>query len=113
MIFSAIIPFESGQKAMTENNVKFLDEWDNPSWLVAHPDFDGVEEFKKKLLAEYKTIITAWRKALDKDQSNRVSYTEFHQVARKVRSCSIILNQFEVVFQKAQLKYIISWYRTF
>lgn len=63
---------------LTEDSLLFLDKWQCPPYLWERPDFEAKERFKSMLVKRHHgNALLAWRKALDKDASMRVSYDEF------------------------------------
>eukprot|EP00746_Dinoflagellata_sp_MGD_P167835 gnl/MRDRNA2_/MRDRNA2_98775_c0_seq1.p1 gnl/MRDRNA2_/MRDRNA2_98775_c0~~gnl/MRDRNA2_/MRDRNA2_98775_c0_seq1.p1 ORF type:complete len:768 (+),score=140.77 gnl/MRDRNA2_/MRDRNA2_98775_c0_seq1:99-2402(+) len=65
-------------------DLEWLDGWNPPVWLRAKPNFTALQEFKGVLIEQYGTYIKAWRRCLDTDESNRVSWTEFQQACGKL-----------------------------
>jgi len=58
-------------------DLSFLDRWSPPPYLFARPDHQGLENLKGALRERHKTLLRAWRRALDKDATMRVSWDEF------------------------------------
>lgn len=76
---------QSSMGRLTENEVKFLDNWDCPEYIFEEVDADLFDRFREILLARYgDNALLAWRKALDKDASMRVSYYEFTATVKKL-----------------------------
>eukprot|EP00746_Dinoflagellata_sp_MGD_P005116 gnl/MRDRNA2_/MRDRNA2_109904_c0_seq1.p1 gnl/MRDRNA2_/MRDRNA2_109904_c0~~gnl/MRDRNA2_/MRDRNA2_109904_c0_seq1.p1 ORF type:complete len:608 (-),score=101.55 gnl/MRDRNA2_/MRDRNA2_109904_c0_seq1:11-1834(-) len=64
--------------------MKFLDNWDCPPWLMATPDFTGAQEFKRRLLTKYRgNAIVAWHFGLDRDNLMRVSWYDFAEAGKR------------------------------
>lgn len=61
----------------TVQDVAFLDKWSPTPWLMADPSEEDRERFIKALTHRFPNLIVAWRKLLDRDNKNKVSYKEF------------------------------------
>lgn len=72
------------KKYITENDVVFMDDWKPPEWLMAQPNKDAADEMKRLLMRRYKHLLKAWRIALDRDNSNRCSWHEFQEGAKRI-----------------------------
>jgi len=70
---------------ITYQELKCLDKWKPQPWLLAEPNEQAAEAFRKVLRHQYKHMVKAWRLAVDRDGSNRVSWNEFQEVARRVK----------------------------
>jgi len=66
-------------------DLEWLDAWEAPPWLSAEPDRQAWEQFFEALMKIYEEPLKAWRRCLDTDDSNCVSYVEFLQSAREVK----------------------------
>jgi len=75
----------SNSGSFTAQDVSFLDKWNPTPWLVAEPNHEGAESFIAGLRAKYPSLLVAWRKVLDQNNSNRVNYKEFVQTCRTMR----------------------------
>lgn len=71
--------------SFTVQDIAFLDRWGPTSWLSADPSVEGKERFMKALKSRYPNLIVAWRKLLDRDNSNKVSYKEFLEACRVLK----------------------------
>lgn len=68
---------------LSELEVAVIDQWKYPPWLTALPDHDGARAFKQYLLRKHgDNPIRAWRKALDKNSTMRVSWDIFEAYCR-------------------------------
>lgn len=77
------LPLNSGIIFLSD--LEWLDLWQAPSYLYAEPNREAWEKFRGMLLQMYKTPLNAWRKALDIDDSNEVSFFEFQKACEKVK----------------------------
>jgi Ca2+-binding EF-hand superfamily protein len=66
------------------DDLVWLDSWPAPGWLAARPDHPAAEKLKELLIEKYGNFIQAWRRALDTDSSNRVSWSEFQEACSRV-----------------------------
>jgi hypothetical protein len=66
-------------------DVVFLDKWEPTKWLSSSPDTADKDRFVALLRSRYSNIIVAWRKLLDHDDTNRVSYKGFCEACRAVK----------------------------
>lgn len=66
-------------------DLDWLDNWTPPVWLSAKPDSRALRELKNMLIERYHSMIQAWRRCLDFDGSNKVSWSEFVQAAERLR----------------------------
>lgn len=66
------------------NEMRFLDHWDCPPWLMAAPDFTGAQEFKTRLKSKYRgNAIVAWHFGLDLNHMMRISWQEFEEAGKR------------------------------
>lgn len=63
----------------------WLDAWDPPAWLSHPPDPAALVEFLALVNSEYEAPLKAWRKLMDADSDNMVSWVEFSNACRKVK----------------------------
>merc|ERR1740121_1109086 len=64
--------------SISQTELRFLDVWKPPAYLWEEPDSEAFDRFKQALLVKHNgNPLLAWRRALDKDSSMRVSYEEF------------------------------------
>jgi len=67
-----------GQQQISYDELCFLDKWKPPGYLWEEPDKAARIKFQEALVARHGgNPLLAWRRALDKDSSMRVSYEEF------------------------------------
>jgi len=71
-----------GKKYIHEEDLRFLDSWRMPPWLVCIPEMQAALDFKRHLQHRYGNSLRAWRLALDKDFSNFCNWHEFHKAAK-------------------------------
>mmetsp|Transcript_43351 Transcript_43351/g.81418 ORF Transcript_43351/g.81418 Transcript_43351/m.81418 type:complete len:776 (+) Transcript_43351:86-2413(+) len=60
----------------------FLDKWDPAPFLCASPDLEEKDRFLSALRSRYASLIVGWRRILDRDNKNRVSYKDFSDACR-------------------------------
>mmetsp|Transcript_45237 Transcript_45237/g.98145 ORF Transcript_45237/g.98145 Transcript_45237/m.98145 type:complete len:622 (+) Transcript_45237:3-1868(+) len=70
---------------ISDEDVAFLDSWQPAVWILAEPDPEGKERFKQFLLARFPNYIQAWRRLLDRDESNKLCWREFKDACDWVR----------------------------
>jgi hypothetical protein len=73
-----------GSKCLVESDLLFLDKWKPLPFLVASPSKRAMEEFKALLLRHFKRYLRAWRRLIDKDNSNRCNWDEFLAACKKL-----------------------------
>lgn len=74
-----------GARYLTETGMLFMDAWRPPVWLTSPgANNAAAEAMKAQLTRRYKRLLKAWRLAMDGDGSNRVSWQEFEECAKKV-----------------------------
>lgn len=73
-----------GCSMITLDDLEWLDRWRAPEYLSAEPDDAAWAELKDLLLQNYKQPLKAWRTCLDKDNSNRISWSEFYDACKQV-----------------------------
>jgi len=69
----------------TVQDTSFLDRWGPTPWLMADPSEENKQGFLTALRSRYPNLIVAWRKVLDKNNSNKVSYKEFLEACRTLK----------------------------
>lgn len=75
----------AGKANVTADEMAFLDAWKCPDYLWVQPDNQARAAFQHALAARHGgNHIIAWRKALDKDKSMRVSFSEFTETSRNL-----------------------------
>mmetsp|Transcript_78033 Transcript_78033/g.171066 ORF Transcript_78033/g.171066 Transcript_78033/m.171066 type:complete len:777 (-) Transcript_78033:2325-4655(-) len=74
-----------GCGVITKADLEWLDRWNPTEWIAADPDPQALEEFKARLVQLFGHPLAAWRKALDSDDSNRVTWHEFLAVCKRFR----------------------------
>lgn len=63
---------------ISPDEMVFFERWRPLAYLWEDPDFEALERFREALCAKYHgNALLAWRRALDKDSSMRISYDEF------------------------------------
>lgn len=77
---------EPGARYLKEEDLRFLDRWKPPLWLLSKPNQRAAEEFKKKLLGRFPGdhVLRGWRTVLDTDNSNQVSWPEFERGCKSI-----------------------------
>jgi len=73
-----------GAGVITRADLEWLDDWKPVEWVYATPDPDAWQELKELLVATYGHPLRAWRKALDLDDSNAISWREFRNACREM-----------------------------
>mmetsp|Transcript_43012 Transcript_43012/g.98859 ORF Transcript_43012/g.98859 Transcript_43012/m.98859 type:complete len:770 (+) Transcript_43012:94-2403(+) len=71
-----------GVGVFTIQDVAFLDKWEPTPWLCGDPDEKEKDKFLNTLRQHYPSLIVAWRRLLDKDNTNSVSYKDFCEACR-------------------------------
>mmetsp|Transcript_51634 Transcript_51634/g.92747 ORF Transcript_51634/g.92747 Transcript_51634/m.92747 type:complete len:807 (-) Transcript_51634:50-2470(-) len=66
-----------GKKAITLEDVAFLDGWKPPAYLVAEPNEEAANEMRQLMIDKYGHFLRAWRTVMDKDNSNTCNWNEF------------------------------------
>ena len=64
--------------------MEFFARWHPPEWLTAHPDYTGLDIFKYRLLGKYDNYVKAWRKCLDLESCNKVSWSQFKKACTEI-----------------------------
>ena len=82
-IFQAIC-HKPGVRVMIQHDIQFMDEWDPPEWLLEDPSEKDAFDFVQMMADRERDLVRAWRKILDKDGSNRVSWFEFKEAAKRL-----------------------------
>lgn len=72
------------KRFLLETDLSLLDSWHPPEYLTGKPSADAAAQLRQSLLRKYDSYLAAWREALDRDDSNCVSWQEFKQGAKKV-----------------------------
>jgi hypothetical protein len=68
----------SGKGSISQEELSFLDKWSPPPYFWEAPDYTARKKFEEALMHRHnENMLMAWRRALDKDNSMRVSYEEF------------------------------------
>lgn len=74
-----------GVGSITAQDVGFLDKWEPTPWLCADADFKEKDRFIAALRSRYTYLIVAWRRLLDRENTNRVSFKDFGVACRFLR----------------------------
>jgi len=82
-IFQALDSLGCG--LITIEDLEWLDRWEAPEYLSAEPDEEAWHELKELFIKAYKHPLRAWRVCLDRDNSNRLAWSEFQEACKKVR----------------------------
>eukprot|EP00931_Biecheleriopsis_adriatica_P116417 TRINITY_DN92055_c0_g1_i1.p1 TRINITY_DN92055_c0_g1~~TRINITY_DN92055_c0_g1_i1.p1 ORF type:complete len:774 (+),score=171.97 TRINITY_DN92055_c0_g1_i1:64-2385(+) len=83
LLFSSLDSMGCG--LITEEDLEWLDRWDAPAFLAAEPNYQAWSDLKELLVKIHGHPLRAWRKALDRDNSNRIAWVEFKEACKKVR----------------------------
>eukprot|EP00930_Biecheleria_cincta_P031522 TRINITY_DN21877_c0_g2_i1.p1 TRINITY_DN21877_c0_g2~~TRINITY_DN21877_c0_g2_i1.p1 ORF type:complete len:719 (+),score=126.57 TRINITY_DN21877_c0_g2_i1:73-2229(+) len=75
----------SGVGSITSEDVTFLDKWEPVPWLYTDAAREEKERFLAVLRSRYVSIIVAWRRLFDQNNTNRAWYKDFCQVCRVLR----------------------------
>jgi len=70
---------------LTRADLEWLDGWDPPEWVCAEPDPEAWEKLRELLLERYDHPLMAWRNLLDRNNSNKISWSEFEAACHEVR----------------------------
>lgn len=73
-----------GGKEIREEDMRFLDKWKPPEFLLVPPNPQAMEKVKSILLDEFGHYLKAWRRLLDLDSSNRCTWSEFKEACKKI-----------------------------
>jgi Ca2+-binding EF-hand superfamily protein len=73
-----------GGKEIREEDMRFLDKWKPPEFLLVPPNRQAMEMVKSMLLDEFGHYLKAWRRLLDLDSSNRCTWSEFKEACKKI-----------------------------
>jgi len=65
-------------------DMEWLDGWQPTEWLVAEPDEDEWSKIRAVLENEFGSLLRAWRKELDKDNSNKLTWPEWREACRRL-----------------------------
>jgi Ca2+-binding EF-hand superfamily protein len=69
---------------VSKADLQWLDKWSPPEWLCEEADQEAWEHFRARIQRIYPHPLAAWRKLLDVDSSNSVSWSEFTEAAARV-----------------------------
>jgi len=69
----------SGLGHVHTSDIGFLDKWQPVPYLFAQYNWKGLQRLKDALIFQHNSLLRAWRKALDKDSTMRISWDEFYQ----------------------------------
>lgn len=72
------------KKAITLEDLLFMDLWKPPAYLVAQPNPVAAEDIRQMLKDKYGHPLRAWRQAMDKDNSNTCNWYEFLAASRSL-----------------------------
>jgi hypothetical protein len=65
-------------------DLEWLDRWKPPPWLSAAPDETAWSELRALMRLTHEHPLVAWRNLFDEDDSNRVTWREFHRGCAQV-----------------------------
>eukprot|EP00928_Gymnodinium_smaydae_P013317 TRINITY_DN14869_c0_g2_i1.p1 TRINITY_DN14869_c0_g2~~TRINITY_DN14869_c0_g2_i1.p1 ORF type:complete len:625 (+),score=117.25 TRINITY_DN14869_c0_g2_i1:126-2000(+) len=65
-------------------DLEWLDDWNPPLFLMASPDPEAWAKIRSAMLDKYKHPLRAWRRLLDLDGSNQVSWREFSDACHQL-----------------------------
>mmetsp|Transcript_60067 Transcript_60067/g.143083 ORF Transcript_60067/g.143083 Transcript_60067/m.143083 type:complete len:886 (+) Transcript_60067:152-2809(+) len=68
-----------------QTDLEWLDKWQPPEWLIALPDQDALDELQRTLLKVGGQPLHVWRRFLDTDDTNCVSWIEFENACEQVK----------------------------
>lgn len=75
-----------GRKTLEDSDLRFLDRWTPSPYFLVEANQAAKEEVKELLNQKYNGhFMKAWRHLLDKDGSNRVTWSEFQAACAKLR----------------------------
>jgi len=75
----------AGKKYIEEDDLRFIDTWRMPPWLVCVPEKQAAHDFRRHLRHKYGNSLRAWRLALDRDFSNFCNWHEFQKACKFLR----------------------------
>lgn len=70
---------------LSVKDLMWLDSWEAPPWLSAEPDEEAWKQLLSRMMSIHQQPLRAWRRCLDTDDSNCVSYVEFQQAVKSVK----------------------------
>eukprot|EP00931_Biecheleriopsis_adriatica_P022248 TRINITY_DN14351_c0_g2_i1.p1 TRINITY_DN14351_c0_g2~~TRINITY_DN14351_c0_g2_i1.p1 ORF type:complete len:803 (-),score=174.13 TRINITY_DN14351_c0_g2_i1:52-2460(-) len=73
------------KKALTLEDIEFLDGWKPPAYLIAEPNPQAAEDIRKMMKDKYGHYLRAWRTVMDKDNSNTCNWYEFVAAMKHLR----------------------------
>ncbi|CAE7418102.1 unnamed protein product [Symbiodinium natans] len=73
------------KKALTLDDLLFMDIWKPPAYLVAEPNPEAATQIRTLLKEKYGHLLRAWRQAMDKDNSNTCNWYEFLAASRSLK----------------------------
>lgn len=74
----------SGLGIVHTADIAFLDKWHPVPYLFAEYNWKGLQRLKDALVFQHASLLKAWRKALDKDSTMRISWDEFSQACMAI-----------------------------
>merc|ERR1740121_1536149 len=72
-----------GCQVITKGDLEWLDRWAPQEWLYSVPDPAALQEVRELLVRAYGHPLAAWRKELDADDSNNVTWLEWREACRR------------------------------
>jgi hypothetical protein len=73
-----------GGSLITFADLEWLDGWQPTAWLVAEPDEETWTKIRASLEEKYGSVLCAWRKELDLDNSNKLTWPEWCQSCHRL-----------------------------
>jgi len=62
----------------------FFDKWQPPPYIFVEPSFEGLKRMKEVFIETKGNLLAAWRKALDRDGTMRISWDEWRHACSEL-----------------------------
>eukprot|EP00928_Gymnodinium_smaydae_P011381 TRINITY_DN14208_c0_g1_i1.p1 TRINITY_DN14208_c0_g1~~TRINITY_DN14208_c0_g1_i1.p1 ORF type:complete len:754 (+),score=169.28 TRINITY_DN14208_c0_g1_i1:99-2360(+) len=89
-----------GFGVLHRSDMEWLDRWRPVEWICAEPDFEALDQLKQLFLKTFGHLLRAWRCALDRDDSNTVTWTEFRDACKRIKFNGNILGAWRALDAK-------------
>jgi len=73
-----------GRGQFLREDLFFLEKWRPLPILLAKPNCEAANELRTLLLKRFGSFLKAWRRVMDKDSSNHVSWAEFEHACKRL-----------------------------
>jgi len=75
----------SGGGFICKTDLEWLDKWQPAEWLTVGPDEFAWRQLNDVLVNKFGHILKAWFSELDTDNSNKLSWAEFHDACERLK----------------------------